>query len=95
MKIRDTGITTDNLRKDPDCIAIGSQFAIRIKPRGKCDPHVIFEVYSEDDEYWSFSLDASSFWIPDMISVLQKAKKVLETHARFTPDGKFGIKFND
>lgn len=62
--------------------------------RGQNDKHVCITLFDEDDGYfWEIS-NFSSFWLDDMIDLLQRAKSELETNTeRFEKDGEWGYKF--
>lgn len=71
----------------------GQQWGVRFEPRGKNDPHICIQLMGEDDEHWfdigrdSGSGRSSSFWLPDLIAVLQLANDALRNRADASPDG--------
>lgn len=72
-----------------------SQFGVKFKRRGLDDPHIIIQLLSEDDESWSETgTGFSSFWIDDIISVLQSAKTIMQEQAEKDPSN-FGYRFKD
>jgi hypothetical protein len=60
------------------------QFGVRLEARGENDPHVCFQLLTEDDEYWGDTdTGGSTYWLDDLIGVLQAAKTALETSPEF------------
>lgn len=54
----------------------GEQHGVRLVWRGMNDPHIIFEILSEDDGHWYPSGgSASSSWLPGLIKVMRVANK--------------------
>ena len=70
-----------------------AQFGVCFERRGSNDPHVLVQIYSEDDENW-FECGSmfSSFWIDDLINVLNEAKKQLKKNFKKDKSG-FGFEF--
>lgn len=62
---------------------LGNGVGVVIRKRGPNDPHICFEIISEDDEYWFpyTGNGSSSYWFDDYIRVLAEAKKWCETKA--------------
>lgn len=63
----------------------GSQKAVRLVWRGKDDPHICFEILSEDDEYWFLMNQgggSSSYWMPDLRRVLMAAERWMRKNAK-------------
>ncbi len=57
---------------------LGEQFGVEFIDRG--DGHIMIQLLSEDDEHWhNIGTSFSSFWIYDLIEVLDNAKTYLET----------------
>lgn len=73
----------------------GRQFGVRLIARGKTDPHVCLQLLSEDDENWfEKGRPFSSFWLADLVRVLETTKAVLDAHCEPSPDG-FGYRFKE
>lgn len=74
----------------------GIQFGVRLEPRGKDDKHVCIQIIiSEDDEQWHpHGSSFSSFWIKDLIRVLQLAQAELRRSAVKDSEG-FGFEFKE
>lgn len=66
---------------------LGSCIGVRLKDRGKDDPHQLVTVLVEDDENWHDKMTVSSFWLDEAIAQLQAAKQYLETHCEKGPWG--------
>ena len=71
----------------------GGQFGIALAPRGKDDPHVCFYILTEDDGTWFVKNEggASSFWIPDLISIIKEAETWMANNC--IKDGGWGYNF--
>lgn len=70
---------------------LGGQFGVEIVPRGRDDDHACIQILSEDDDNWFESGSSfSSFWLDDLIKVLQSAKTELQTNYE---KEEFGYKF--
>ena len=53
----------------------GRCMGVRLVPRDANDPHVCFELLTEDDGFWLSGVSCpSSYWLPDLIQVLSKAR---------------------
>ena len=53
----------------------GKCLGVRLYPRSSEDPHVCFELLTEDEGNWLLGLNGpSSFWLPDLITALSKAR---------------------
>jgi hypothetical protein len=62
-------------------------FGVRFTARGENDPHLLVTVLLEDDEHWHEKMTFSSFWLNDLISVLEAARARLERAADKNPQG--------
>jgi len=55
-------------------IFIGKCHGVILTQRGKKDPHVCVQIITEDDDNWFISDNSfSSFWLPDLMSILEEA----------------------
>ena len=71
---------------------LGEQFGVEFLARGENDKHIVVQLLSEDDEIWhKMGNPFSSFWIDDLIAVINQAKIYLEGKPK-DPSG-FGRKF--
>jgi hypothetical protein len=52
---------------------LGRCMGVRLKARGAGDPHITFTLLVEDDGTWHEKNTISSFWIEELIGVLQQA----------------------
>lgn len=97
MKIR-TGLEPEEHEEEFKCSGkriitfYGSCHGVRLFTRGPNDPHVMFQIITEDDGYWfeSRSGQSSSFWLPEVISLLNHSKRWMENNC--SGDGEFGWK---
>lgn len=66
---------------------------LRERKMDENDPHIVFEIISEDDGHWFkyTGSGASSYWLDDYINVLTEVKKWLEENAE--PDIEEGIQY--
>lgn len=72
----------------------GKQFGVRFEPRGDGanDNHICIQILTEDDENWFEAGNSfSSYWLEDLITVLQTANDAMKQNAK--KDGKYGYKF--
>lgn len=71
------------------CVGIG------LRRRGENDPHVLFEILLEDDEYWFIpqNFQASSYWLPELQDCLQQAQDWMNRNC--DKDGEWGYKFRE
>jgi hypothetical protein len=76
----------------------GKQWGVRFNKRSSTDNHICIQLMCEDDEQW-FDVDGeggsgicSSFWLPDLIGVLELAQDALERRAEPDKSG-FGFVF--
>lgn len=62
---------------------LGGVSGVLLRPRGVSDPHICFEIISEDDGFWFpyTGNGASSSWFDDTIAVLAAAKAWCEQNA--------------
>jgi hypothetical protein len=66
----------------------GNCFGVGLKQRGKNDKHICFVILVEDDESWFISKDdASTYWLPELMSMMQDALNWLDKNAIKTEDG--------
>lgn len=66
----------------------GEQFGIRLEPRGENDPHICFQIISEDDEHWfEHKGSSSSAWITDLIEQLKIVKNYMKNNYKKDRDG--------
>lgn len=73
----------------------GTQFAAELVPRGQDDDHVCIQLKGKDDENgFEIGNPFSSFWLDDLIQVLQNAKAVLKSRCAEDPEG-WGYKFKE
>jgi len=64
-------------------ILFGSQYAVSIERREDKDVHLMFCIWTEDDEIWHETNDVhSTAWLSDMEEVLRKAQTWLIRHAK-------------
>ena len=62
---------------------LGEQFGVEFKQRGHKDNHICIQLLNEDDENWfDKGKSFSSYWIDDLIQVLNLAKAELESKAK-------------
>lgn len=94
-ELHDTGGRAEDLEAGYKKVFFGVQFAIalyayenivakedRLVPDGR--EQVGFDIWSEDDEYWSYHANSASvFWIYDLIDTLQKAREWVEANCDF------------
>ncbi len=70
-------VTTETLRKVPGKVHIGEAFAVQVEDHpdksGKSGQHVV-TIWTEDDEAWGPQLSFSSAWLPELMTLLRKAK---------------------
>jgi len=71
---------------------IGELFAVELEDRGTKDQHTMINLYSEDDERYHQAILFSSYWIDDLIDVLERTKRRLENSRQYTEDGDFGYR---
>lgn len=64
-----------DLRKVPPLA--GDLFGIHITDRGRDDPHKVINLHVEDDENWHFAMSFSHHWLPELIHLLETARKAL------------------
>lgn len=66
---------TDENEIEYEKIFLGKCHGVILTHRGEDDPHVCVQIITEDDENWFVSDNSfSSFWLPDLMSVLQEAQ---------------------
>jgi len=57
-------------------IFLGNIMGVVLRNRKKDDPHVVFQIISEDDEYWFLSTNSSSsHWLEDYRQVLAEVDR--------------------
>jgi hypothetical protein len=75
----------------------GVQSGVRLEARasGVLDKHIIVQLLGEDDGNWfKVGNGISSFWLDDLIEVLQKAKSIVEAQEPDMFNGfQYGYKF--
>jgi hypothetical protein len=76
----------------------GIQFGVRFVERGPKDKHVCIQLLSEDDETWfEVGNSFSSFWLDDLIQVLERAKALMASNPNqnhvFETDSGCGYRF--
>ena len=82
-----TQMPNSQMRADPNAIiGKGGQHAIRFAPRGDKDPHIMVELWSEDDETWSITDSYSSAWHAELLAAMEAADRVLKS-SKPDPDG--------
>ena len=70
----------------------GELHGVRLVWRGPKDPHICFEILSEDDGHWFYSNgSASTSWLPLLIKVLKYANQWMIKNCE--PDIVHGIQF--
>jgi hypothetical protein len=57
---------------------LGECFGIQLIKRGIGDSHVCINIMVEDDEIWHNEMTLSSYWLDEMIEVLQQTKDYCE-----------------
>lgn len=68
-------------------------FGVKFEQRGPDDKHIMARLLIEDDTNWhETDVSFSSFWIDDLIAVLQRAKAKLEQSANKEESG-YGWEF--
>ena len=72
----------------------GAQFGTRIEQRGPDDSHACIHLLSEDDGFWHEKAMFSSFWLDDLIYVLEDTRKRLHTSKKFEKE-EYGYRFRD
>ncbi len=73
----------------------GGQLGVILHPRSNEDNHVCVQIISEDDGNWSKNGQYfSSFWIDDLIFVLEEAKEKMKRKCKKGKDG-FGYEFKN
>ena len=76
------------------CKILGTQFGIKLEPRGPTDNHICFTILSEDDETWfEKDVSGSTYWLDDLIGVLQDAKTELEQNPHLYTRNQWGYNF--
>ncbi len=72
------------------------QFGVKLERRGEDDPHVCFQIFSDASDSWRLSIgnSFSSYWLDDLIQVLQTAKTHLEKACKKQADG-YGYEFKE
>lgn len=61
----------------------GDCHAVRLATRDKNDQHVMFQIMTEDDGHWFYSnICPSSYWLPEIIKLLQKAEKWMKANCK-------------
>ena len=71
-------ITVDPSNHEVVATFFGEQHGVRLVKRGRNDPHICFEILSEDDGHWYVSCGgsyASSYWMPGLLKVMRFAQK--------------------
>jgi hypothetical protein len=72
-------------------IFLGKCHGVILTHRGKSDPHVCVQIITEDDDNWFISDNSfSSFWLPDLMSILEEAFDWIDKNC---DDGDCGWKF--
>jgi hypothetical protein len=62
---------------------LGEISGVLLRPRGHGDPHICFEIISEDDGYWfTYGGGSSSYWLEDYMEVLKAARGWCESNAK-------------
>jgi hypothetical protein len=76
---------------------LGKQFGVKFEGRGVDDKHILVRLLTEDDETWhETGVCCSSFWIDDLIEVLQQTKSYLNAQEPDICDGRqYGWKFKE
>lgn len=58
---------------------LGECVGVRLVTRGPIDNHICFEILVEDDGMWGKSSSfASSYWIPELMEVMQEVYSYLQ-----------------
>ena len=70
----------------------GGCIGVALSERGKDDPHVMINVLVGDDTNWFTKACVSSFWLDEMIEMLETAREHLKKHQEPDPDG-YGYQF--
>ncbi len=66
---------------------LGVCHGVGLSWRGPRDKHVCFTIFSGDDGHWYTSENsASSFWLPEVIRLLQEAQAWIEQNCRHSKD---------
>lgn len=74
----------------------GQQFGVRLDARGHEDPHVIIQLLGEDDENWfTIGNGFSSFWLDDLILVLQDTRAILMSNTQRFERESYGYRFKE
>jgi len=61
---------------------LGECVGVKFTPRAAGDSHVMLQLMIEDDEHWhGTNFRISSFWLGDMIDVLQRVQNTLDNTA--------------
>jgi len=72
----------------------GNQFGVRFESRSDNDNRVCIQLLGEDDEHWfEIGNTFSSFWLDDLISVLQTARAHLNDEQHFHRPDRWGWAF--
>lgn len=74
----------------------GICMGVDVVTRGENDPHILIQVWVEDDEIWHRKASISSHWLPELIRVLQDAHAFCESQEPDLRDGRqYGWKFRE
>lgn len=72
---------------------LGEQAGVKLIPRGKDDNHILIQLLAEDDENWhETDYIFSSYWLDDLIKVLELTKTHLNNNTNKSQCG-FGNEF--
>lgn len=73
----------DDSKTPTIALFLGDCSGIRLVWRMENDPHVCFEVLSEDDGHWFIRSDSSSsYWMPDLMKALKAAEKWMKANCK-------------
>jgi hypothetical protein len=61
---------------------LGECMGIRLVPRGEKDNHVMLVLMVEDDGNWHEEDSFSSYWLPELMEMLQTAQEYMSLHCK-------------
>lgn len=81
---------TDPARVIPNTVHVekGEQSAVVVHLRDQNDDHLCFSILGEDDGNWfNRTGGASSFWFPELLTLMVRTKKWLRSNAELEENG--------
>ncbi len=70
-------------------VFLGAIHGVLLFERGRNDPHVVFEIISEDDGHWFYDAGVcgSVFWLPSLIELLKQVHQWCEENCTKVKEG--------